>query len=419
MKKLLIADDERTIREGIANSIDWCSLGISEILLAADGRQAARIIETEQPLIAIIDIIMPEMTGLEVIAGVYEGDHAPEFIIISGHDEFEYAQKAISYNVRNYILKPCDLQEITATIKNILEELEARQSLLAEQKHLKEYVDILMPPAQEQIIRDFLLGVSKANGLIKEVFEEGCSYQLLFISVADPGDYPLLPVLRGRAEGQIKALCWSVIASLRDGIAVIFKAGSQFDAEEILKRIDGAGKKDGELNIRAAISGAGPVEQLPELYREASEAIRYLPFKETFDCERAGGPALIDASVPHYSSAVRQTIQYIRENFAAQSLSLQQIAANVLYLNPDYLGKIFKKETGIRFSDYVLMLRMEKAKQLIAMSTEVRIYEIAEQVGLGGNAAYFGQVFKKYTGVLPSDYRDEHLGGHRADSGKN
>ena len=68
MIKLLIADDERTIREGIAHSIDWESLGISRVFLAADGREAWELIEREQPDIVIIDIVMPEMTGIEVIA---------------------------------------------------------------------------------------------------------------------------------------------------------------------------------------------------------------------------------------------------------------------------------------------------------------------------------------------------------------
>src|SRR5690554_8060858 len=100
--------------------------------------------------------------------------------------------------------------------------------------------------------------------------------------------------------------------------------------------------------------------ELPGLYHEACEAIRHFS-------PQPDQPPFIDASSVQYSKAVRQTIQYIREHLDDHSLSLHHIATDILYLNPDYLGKIFKKECGIRFSDYLLMLRMEKAKQLIAM----------------------------------------------------
>ena len=63
MRTLLIADDERTIREGIAGSIDWNSLGISRVLLASNGKEAYKAIKREKPDIVLIDIVMPEMTG--------------------------------------------------------------------------------------------------------------------------------------------------------------------------------------------------------------------------------------------------------------------------------------------------------------------------------------------------------------------
>lgn len=101
-------------------------------------------------------------------------------------------------------------------------------------------------------------------------------------------------------------------------------------------------------------------------------------------------------------------MQHVKENLSDSSLSLNRIASNILYLNPDYLGKLFKKECGVKFSDYLVTVRMEKAKQIIAMSSDLKMYEVARQVGLGDSAAYFGQVFRKYTGMLPSEYRIMH-----------
>lgn len=107
-----------------------------------------------------------------------------------------------------------------------------------------------------------------------------------------------------------------------------------------------------------------------------------------------------------YSSLIRDTINIIDENIENENLSLRWLAGTILYTNVDYLGKLFKKETGKNFSHYVMEKRMEMAKDLIIEGKKDRIYEVAEKVGYGSNSQYFSQVFKKYTGVSPLEYRE-------------
>ena len=107
-----------------------------------------------------------------------------------------------------------------------------------------------------------------------------------------------------------------------------------------------------------------------------------------------------------YSSLIRDTINIIDENIENENLSLRWLAGTILYTNVDYLGKLFKKETGKNFSHYVMEKRMEMAKDLIIEGKKDRIYEVAEKVGYGSNSQYFSQVFKKYTGVTPLEYRE-------------
>ncbi len=137
------------------------------------------------------------------------------------------------------------------------------------------------------------------------------------------------------------------------------------------------------------------------MYKRTREALRLF---SSFDSLNGEIP-LIDVSISQYSKTIQQVIEYTRENLSNTSLTLNHIASNVLYLNPDYLGKLFKKECGVKFSDYLMNLRMEKAKQIIAKSIDLKMYEVAQQVGLGNNTAYFGQVFRKYIGMLPSEYK--------------
>ncbi len=107
-----------------------------------------------------------------------------------------------------------------------------------------------------------------------------------------------------------------------------------------------------------------------------------------------------------YSTLIRDTINIIDENIENENLSLRWLAGTILYTNVDYLGKLFKKETGKNFSHYVMEKRMEMAKDLILEGKKDRIYEVAEKVGYGSNSQYFSQVFKKYTGVSPLEYKE-------------
>lgn len=116
--------------------------------------------------------------------------------------------------------------------------------------------------------------------------------------------------------------------------------------------------------------------------------------------------ANIPKTINIYSSLIKDTIRIIDENIANEKLSLRWIAGTILYTNVDYLGKIFKKETGMNFSHYVMEKRMEIAKELIMGGKKDRIYEVAERVGYGSNSQYFSQVFKKYTGISPLEYKE-------------
>ena len=104
------------------------------------------------------------------------------------------------------------------------------------------------------------------------------------------------------------------------------------------------------------------------------------------------------------SYPVRRIKEYISQHYTDEWLSLKSIAKDVMYMDAAYLSKLFHKETGIKFSDYVNQIRVDKAKELMGLYHKSMIFEIAEEVGFGNNPRYFSQVFRKYTGISPSDY---------------
>ncbi|WP_066053596.1 response regulator [Robertmurraya korlensis] len=112
-----------------------------------------------------------------------------------------------------------------------------------------------------------------------------------------------------------------------------------------------------------------------------------------------------------HSAIINKVFEIIEKHIGNQHLSLHWVANEMLYMNADYLGKLFKKETGEKFSNYITKQRIELAIELIEKENDVKVFELAEKIGYGDNPQYFSQVFKKHTGYTPSEYKKESLQG--------
>ncbi|MDQ0111368.1 response regulator transcription factor [Paenibacillus harenae] len=106
-----------------------------------------------------------------------------------------------------------------------------------------------------------------------------------------------------------------------------------------------------------------------------------------------------------HSFIIHKMVRVIEEHISNPDLSLNWVASEILYMNADYLGKLFKKETGEKFSNYVVKMRVELAIKEIESTGDVKVFELAEKFGFGDNPQYFSQVFKKHTGFTPSEYK--------------
>lgn len=125
---MLIVDDERIIRETISQHIDWAALDIEIIGTAGNGIEAYDLIMDEYPDIVMTDIKMPGFSGLELLQRIKTLHADVEFIILSGYGEFEYAQAAMQWGVRHYLLKPCSDEQIIASVRDVIDEISARRT---------------------------------------------------------------------------------------------------------------------------------------------------------------------------------------------------------------------------------------------------------------------------------------------------
>ncbi|MBS4210942.1 MULTISPECIES: response regulator transcription factor [Neobacillus] len=126
MYQLVIADDEYEIRHGLVNYFPWNELGFEVIGEAANGKEALELVSEGNADVLLCDIQMPIMTGIEVIKEMHEQKSPVLTVFLSGYQEFHYAQSAIKYGVKNYILKPTNFSEITEAFSQIKKELDQR-----------------------------------------------------------------------------------------------------------------------------------------------------------------------------------------------------------------------------------------------------------------------------------------------------
>jgi YesN/AraC family two-component response regulator len=118
--KFIVAEDEHLIRQNIIKKINSLSIPLELVGEASNGTDAITLIEQLYPSLVITDIKMPQSDGLELIKYIHQNHPHIKTMILSGYNDFKYAQTALKYGVKDFILKPIKLEELNAALQNIL-----------------------------------------------------------------------------------------------------------------------------------------------------------------------------------------------------------------------------------------------------------------------------------------------------------
>lgn len=157
--KLLIADDEDTIRNGIAKYIQLHTDRFDKMYLAANGREALDIVLRDKPDIMFLDVQMPLLDGIEVMQEAKRAGVLPYTMILSGYDEFKYCQQALRLGAKEYLLKPVRSSDILQMLNRAADELfGAQESVVREQTEEKNYlVELAKEYVQEHYYENLML----------------------------------------------------------------------------------------------------------------------------------------------------------------------------------------------------------------------------------------------------------------------
>ena len=171
MIRLMIVDDEEEIRNGIQNVIQWEANDIIVCGEAANGKEALKLIEELSPDVLLLDIRMPVMGGIELLETIASKNLPVKSIILSGYDDFSYAQNALKLGASDYLLKPCRPEEIIKTVlkvKNIIEDENKKKEAYS---HLKAEFNKVLPVLKEKYLAKLLYPGNKPSEKLAEIFE--------------------------------------------------------------------------------------------------------------------------------------------------------------------------------------------------------------------------------------------------------
>jgi two-component system response regulator YesN len=183
-----------------------------------------------------------------------------------------------------------------------------------------------------------------------------------------------------KPDKDIKDFFWNTISGVNN-IRMSLKSAES----------DGGAGEYGNIDKSYAIVNAcGSVGDLTEVLKEA--------------CSRLTG-RVNEFKHKNISLKVRGIMDYVEKHYA-EPITLYDVSESI-YISTYYASRIFKQETGKNFVDYLNEVRLEKAKEFLS-DVQYKIYEVADLIGVQ-DAHYFSRIFKKHTGVTPSEYRDRYI----------
>jgi two-component system, response regulator YesN len=409
MLKALVVDDEYLVRMGIVQTIDWSEYNVEIVGEASNGEEGLELALLHHPDVIITDIRMPYMNGLEFIEKIREKDPLVGIVVLSGYDEFQYAQAAIRYGASTYLLKPINIEELAATVRGIGNEV------LEKKLHSQRYAQLSkeINSISKQFWHDILHGQLRGESIIAEK-------AILLELQLEPDDAIIPLTIAIPPDNQLSEA--PIEISTLESVTISFLQEYSFELLNLfydnnlhwvivihakeMEHIVTAARKLGQQFFQWSMQHIGqnvsigigqPAHHWNDLegsYRQsvlaaqrASSSIERVLYGD----EDAGARCRRE---------IREALAYIREHYS-ENITVEMVA-NAVFVSPTHLMHLFRKELNKTFYECLTEYRIEEAKRILR-NPMYRVYEVGNQVGFT-DSKYFSQIFKKMTGMPPSEY---------------
>lgn len=486
MKSIFVVDDEIPILEWLTMCVHAFDPTI-QVSTFCNGEEALSAISRQRPDLVITDVAMPKMNGIDLLESIKQNNTSPDVIIMSGHQDFEYARASLKFGAVDYILKSEINQKSIFALLQKIRQSRARksrtmpdgsdviQNQVLKTAYLKKLLSENIPCTLEDlransirlqnapffviVLSNHEEAISALDGIKSPAMEQREWIQLenILVFVANTSD-STAPEQLVYALQQILGDCTSIgYSPLYPSIQYLPQAVRQartmrdcqfFKADHVTTAPlpEEACKK---INLRLFELYSDVVNQYKvlgsdSLHSGVQEFMQYIKQLQCYDVEYIKKTACrmlegiyhhtedsalsIEAQkskvygaksiheledvllklcekIPprhHYSESIEKVIAYLHTHYQ-QQLSLCDVASHI-HLSEEYLSRLFRKEVGKTFTDYLNAFRMQEAMRLLK-STNLRISDVCEAVGIS-NSKYFSLLFKKYFGISPSQTRE-------------
>lgn len=396
MWKVIIADDEPKIRRGLRNTLNWDEYGIEIVGEAEDGEIALKLASELIPDIMLVDINMPFLNGIELIKAIKETLKECIIIVITGYDEFKYAQEALRLQVFDYLLKPVIKKDLIATVEKACSALES--------KNIKnEYIDWANKKLDENIdnVRE-----SFFSQWLKGILSEAeIKEELKFLKITFSGTAVMIMVRT------IEKLSMNKLKDKWDNSLIFFAVKNIIcetlkDYGPIMVFND---DEDNSIvilnmnNVKEYIDIGNKIQSQVEKYLKIVTVVCQMEIQDITNIKSNYDELLKQILYKVNSKPIIMLItNYIESHYYENDLALDRIAKKY-EVSSSYLSKLLKQEVGISFIDFLTNTRIKSAISLMKDPT-IKLYEVAELIGYS-NQYYFSKAFKRVIGKSPQEYR--------------
>lgn len=295
--RIMLVDDEEEVRRAIIDKIDWKQIGFTVAGDAENGEDALEKMEQLEPDVVMTDIRMPYMDGLNLAGRIRQKYPSVKVLIFSGYDDFEYAQQAIKLNVKEYILKPVNVAELTEILTRVHaaldEEIEQKRNVnLLRESYRKNLPiirevflnDLISGNGQEPFIRDRLkeyeIDILDASAWLTAVINVEQEAAEAGEQLSFHKEKELIPIsVRRMVTEQLSRYCRFTIFNAHSGIAVIMAVDQGMTAAgliDLLGDICKECRKILEVTITIGVGhSSSRLSELGKAYRSAVDALGY------------------------------------------------------------------------------------------------------------------------------------------------
>lgn len=458
MYSICVVEDEDFVREYICAYLNKRFSDVATVCYAEDGEQALQVFDEKNIDILITDIKMPGMSGIELAEEVYKNHKNTVVVIMSAYEVFDYARRAISCNVREYLVKPVKLYEVEKLVAKIIDEFknnEKSNCFFYDERFFEKrerfFVNLIYGSGvdykkeiedKKEIFFDFdiettpcdliSLKIENYEKIIEDIWEypkdslkmvmnnlisgylnssktfyvndvDGVFDYIVYYSEKTAPDYDALQEkINCISKFSIKIVCKKKM--IKNIYELIDFCNINADIyEKALLLVTHIKEKNYNSSSRILINLLKRKDKndvIRCIFSILNTKVSVEDYKADYRTIHQKIVEIVESNADTGAETVKRAKEYIKSNYG-KNISREDVAKAICF-SPSYLSKKFKEHTGESVSDYILKVRMRKAIELMR-ENKYKAYEIAQKVGYG-NTKYFFTVFKMFTGYTPKEY---------------